>query len=452
MTITGATPRVRRLEDEIVRGKAPPRQAAATGAAAVNAGGAAGTVRATTAARLAAGHQPAVLKVVSYAHGTARASATAQYAQRDEAQLETHDSRILPDKEAVAAEMKAWAKDFDKRKESDDVANVRLAVDGLADNAEDRATLYKTVAAAFEGHRHAYRVDVSRDGAVEARLVTTLAGGHGERFRLGPERDGQSRRFNAKSMAAIEARVAQTAGVAPERLHVTPGRGGHGPEAARFRLSQLVETGAATTDTGRTLATAQDAQGAAQDWKRFKPRDTMHLVLSAKSDTNIEAFGRTVRAFLHDEFANHKFAFAIHTDKAATAGHIHAHAIVTVKSESGERIHPGPAHFRAWRETFAEKAQAEGLKIVATGAMERASSQSYGPRDKAIVATAERPRPGREDRDRAYAKHNPHVINNARRRIETARTNPVRLPVTKRERAVVNGSLAEWTHIGVTTR
>lgn len=91
-------------------------------------------------------------------------------------------------------------------------------------------------------------------------------------------------------------------------------------------------------------------------------------------------------------------------------------------------------------------AQVHGLKIAATGAMERASSQSYGPRDKAIVDAADRPRAGREDRDVAYAERpaNAAMIANARRRIETARTNPVRIPITERQRQVVNASLGAW--------
>jgi len=94
--------------------------------------------------------------------------------------------------------------------------------------------------------------------------------------------------------------------------------------------------------------------------------------------------------------------FGVHTDKAE-AGHIHAHAIVTVRNAEGQKIHPGPEDFRGWRETFAERAQENSLKIVATSAADRASSQSYGPKDKAIVDAAERPRAGREARDRAYS-------------------------------------------------
>ena len=63
----------------------------------------------STAALLARGYQPAVIKVISYAHGATRATASAQYVEREEVELETHDGLRLADKEAVAEEIKAWS-------------------------------------------------------------------------------------------------------------------------------------------------------------------------------------------------------------------------------------------------------------------------------------------------------------------------------------------------------
>jgi hypothetical protein len=137
--------------------------------------------------------------------------------------------------------------------------------------------------------------------------------------------------------------------------------------------------------------------------------------------------------------------FGVHVDKE-TAGHIHVHAVVALKSESGQKLHPGPQTFRGWRQVYAQHAQAEGLRIVATSARERASSQSYGPKDKAIVDAADRPRPAREARDRAYATDpaNRRLIDNARQRIAVARSNPIRLPMSPPDRKVVNESVLAW--------
>ena len=174
----------------------------------------------------------------------------------------------------------------------------------------------------------------------------------------------------------------------------------------------------------------------------------MHMIVSVKAGTDIEAFTKSVRSFLHEQFADHKFMFGVHTDKAE-AGHIHAHAIVTVRNAEGQKIHPGPEDFRGWRETFAEHAQENSLKIVATSAADRASSRSYGPKDKAIVDAAERPRAGREARDRAYSSDpaNQPLIDNARRRIETARENPIRFPTTVRQLITGDTALSAWSAV-----
>ena len=104
---------------------------------------------------LAQGYQPAVVKVVSYAHGAARASATANYVDREDALLETQDGVELKGRAAINAEIAEWAKDFEPRKESQDVGAVRFQVVGLKDTPADRQTLEKALAAAFVGHRYA---------------------------------------------------------------------------------------------------------------------------------------------------------------------------------------------------------------------------------------------------------------------------------------------------------
>jgi type IV secretory pathway VirD2 relaxase len=463
-TITGREDEEKRRTLPTASGKSqkrPPAEPSKAGAPLIGRG-------ASTSARagaLARGYQPAVVKVVSYAHGAARASATANYVDREDAVLETDEGIELKGREAINAEIAAWAKDFERRAESQDVSSVRLHVAGLKDNDADRATLEKAIAAAFEGHSHAYGIDVLQSGAIEARAVVAFAGSfepvaegkprRTERFsvterRIGADDEGfRERVFAPKSEARMKARIEEATGLGQHRLSIEPGAPGHGQPSVIHRLTQLTERGPATSGTGATIkdasAIATEARAWRHDLRSFSPRDTMHLIVSAKAGTDIEAFINSVRGFLHEQFADHKFMFGVHTDKA-DAGHIHAHAIVTVRNGDGQKITPGPQDFRAWREVFAEHAQANSLKIVATSAAERASSQSYGPKDKAIVEAADRPRPGREARDRAYAAEpaNQPLIDNARRRIETARTNPVRIPKTARALAVVNDARQSW--------
>ena len=413
---------------------------------------------------MAQGYQPAVVKVVSYAHGAARASATANYVDREDALLETQDGVELKGRAAINAEIAEWAKDFEPRKESQDVAGVRFQVMGLKDTPADRQTLEKALSAAFAGHRYAYRIDALKDGAIEARAVVAFAGtlGEGEavtreRFyvterQVGAAEGFEARVFAPKSEARMKARVEEATGIGQHRIVLEPGAPGNGPSSVVDRLTRLQERGAAISDSGALLDNPGAIQAESRAWRRdlrsFKPRDTMHLIVSAKAGVDVDAFRTAVRGFVHEQFAEHKFMFGVHTDKA-DAGHVHAHVIVAVRDAEGVKIHPGPQDFRHWREIFAEHAQTQGLKIVATSAAERASSQSYGPKDKAIVDAADHPRPGREARDRAYASDpaNKTLIDNARRRIEIARTNPIRMPASERQLAVANDSASTWRQL-----
>jgi type IV secretion system T-DNA border endonuclease VirD2 len=404
---------------------------------------------------MTAGYQPAVIKVVSYARGVTRATATGQYIQREEVALETHDGRMLVDREAVAEEVKVWSTGFAKRAESQDVAAVRVRLHGVPDTPDGRETYAKVIAAGFEGHRYAARIDAAPSGALEARIVVAMAGTGKERFRIREDRIGEgdtavSRlRFERASEAMITARIAAVTGQRTQAIELRPSGTSHGRDGVTYRLNKLVERSAATDDRGVTLTNVADTRLAAREWSRSlrsqSSRDTMHLIISAKAGTDVAALANAARAFLHDRFSDHKFMFGVHTDKEAD-GHIHAHAVITVKNEAGQKIHPSRETFREWREAYAEHAQAEGLKIVATSAQERASSQSYGPRDKAIVDLAQRPRLDREARDRAYASDpgNQPLIDKARQRISTARSNPIRLPMSVPARQAVSESASAW--------
>jgi len=435
-----------------------------------------GSASSTTASLLAQGYQPAVVKVVSYAYGVTRATASAQYIERDEVELETHDGVRLPDKEAVAEEIKAWSSSFEKRTPSQDMVAVRVQLSGLCDTTGDREVLGQAVAAAFDGHRHAVRIDVQKDGVLEARVVAIMArtaspeekatgGVIGEdgikrpslpprirvtEQRMGTTDDAPMRKvFDTRSEAAMKARIEERTGRPVHSVSIEPATPGHGRDALGQRLSALVSKGPARSHEGQSVSKAEDIRDVTRDWGRHlrsqSPRDTMHMVVSAKAGTDVKDFTNAVRSFLHDRFSDHKFMFGVHTDKAE-AGHIHAHAIVAVRSETGTKLHPGPSDLAQWRVSYAAHAREHGLQVVATRAAEQASSRSYGPKDKSIVDVATTPRLERKEQDRAYAgdPRNANLIRNAQDRMETARANPIRIPETERERAGVTESLAHW--------
>jgi len=407
------------------------------------------------ARQLAAGYQPAVVKVLSYASGSARATATSLYVQREDVPVETHDGKILSDREAVADEIKDWSKDFEKRKPSHDVLTIRLKLEGVKDTPEGRETYAKAIGAGFDGHRHASRVERLPSGELEAHIVTAAAGGPKERFRVRSERAGDERsdhrQLDYRSEAVMKARIDAATNIPPTEISLVPGKPQHGRDGVVWQLNRLIsQRGPLSDERGNTIGDAAVARNTAKDWNRSlrsqSPRDTMHLMLSSKSGVDPEALRRAARAFLHDRFADHRFLFGMHVDREGD-GHIHVHAVITVKSETGQKMHPGPSAFRSWRESYAEHAQAEGLKIVATSAMERASQQSYGPRDKAIVDVAERPRPQRSPRDSTYAAGNQRRISDARRRIELARANPIRIPMSASEQRVLKHSADAWNTV-----
>lgn len=431
---------------------------------------------ATTASLLAQGYQPAVVKVVSYAHGVTRATASAQYAERDEVELETQDGVRLPDKEAVAEEIKAWSLSFEKRQTSQDVVAVRVQLSGLKDTTGDREVLGQAVAAAFEGHRHAMRIDVQKDGVLEARVVAVMAraisteekaiggvlGADGVKRpalpsrvrvveqRMGTTDDAPMRKvFDARSEAAMKARIEEATGRPAHGISIEPATPGHGRDALGQRLSALVSKGPARAHDGKPVRNAEDIREVMRDWGRHlrsqTPRDTMHMVVSAKAGTDVKDFTNAVRSFLHDRFSDHKFMFGVHTDKAE-AGHIHAHVFVAVRSEHGTKLQLGPSDLAQLRVSYAAHAREHGLQVVATRAAEQASSRSYGPKDKSIVDVATTPRPERKEQDRTYASdpRNANLIRNAQERMETARANPIRIPETERERVGVRESLAHW--------
>ena len=236
-TITGQEDEEKRRTLPNASGKRQRRPPAETGKAGVAIGRGASTKARATA--LANGYQPAVVKVVSYAHGADRASATANYVDREDAVIETHEGIELKGREAINAEIATWATDFEQRAESQDVSSVRLQVIGLKDSDADRGILEKAVAAAFEGHSHAYRIDALNGGAIEARAVVAFAGSfeplaageprRTEKFsvterRIGAGDEGfRERVFAPKSEARMKARIEEATGLGQHRLGIEPG-------------------------------------------------------------------------------------------------------------------------------------------------------------------------------------------------------------------------------------
>ena len=167
---------------------------------------------------------------------------------------------------------------------------------------------------------------------------------------------------------------------------------GNGVEYGTARVRKLVERhqGAVETDRGETVADAKSAGDLVQlEWRgelhSRKPRDVMHLVMSARAGTDADAFRAAARDFLASEFAHHRYVFSIHDPTHDPKGereggkrpHVHVHAIVAMRSEDGERVETSIASFRRWREGLAESARMHGIRMEMTDRREQASAPAF---------------------------------------------------------------------------
>ncbi len=115
------------------------------------------------------------------------------------------------------------------------------------------------------------------------------------------------------------------------------------------------------------------------------------------------AFTNAVRSFLHQQFADHKFMFGLHMDKAE-AGHIHAHAIIAVRSESGPKLNLAPSDLVQLRVKLCGPCPRARPPNCCDARSRTGLSRSYGRRDKAIVDAAANSRSHRMEQDRALCQ------------------------------------------------
>ena len=221
---------------------------------------------------------------------------------------------------------------------------------------------------------------------------------------------------------------------------------GNGVRFATARVRDLVERfdGEVRDETGRLIRTPEDAGDLVQkDWRQEmhsrKGRDVMHLIVSARAGTDLAAFQDAVRDFLGEQFAGHRYVFAVHDPsddpkEMAEGGkrpHIHAHAIVTMRSETGERIVTSPQVFREWRALMAEKAREHGIDMELTDRRDQASPPAY---------TRNQVRPV------GYAGRTEHegTSEAAQARYDEKRENTETVATAQRSRSYVAAATAAW--------
>jgi len=345
--------------------------------------GAAGRSMRTRFGALARGSQPAVVKLASYGGG-ARAGAMMNYTSRGgELAVENERGERVLGKDALAEQRAEWEHLFDNRTASRDLGVFHVSIDAgsLRDDVDQDDQLREILRSGFGDRRFVYAARQRSPNEINVSGVVVLREGGGERL-TGDRKAAeivQQRFDDSDAGREVEARY---------RFHGY----GNGVEWGTARVRELVAgaKGEVRDGTGRLIADATQAGDLVQkEWRKElhsrKGRDVMHLIVSARAGTDGPAFEAAVREFLGEQFAGHRYIFAVHDPaldpkEAAEGGkrpHIHAHAIVTMRSETGERIVTSPQMFREWRSVMAEKAREQGIDMELTDRREFASAPAY---------------------------------------------------------------------------
>jgi len=328
---------------------------------------------------LASGSQPAVVKLASFGGG-GRLGAMISYVSRGgEIVVENERGDQLQGRDELSAVGVDWSHLMKNRAESRDIGSFELKVvhtqnfDG--DPYEHARALLKR-GLGDRSFAFAVRVD-GQAHTVEG--VTVL-------------RDSQGERLTADSKATdiVGGRIAAGA---EDGVSFRFTGYGNGTDFGTSRLRDMVSRhdGAVQTETGRSVGDAKQAGDLVQlEWRAQlhsrKSRDVMHLIVSARAGTDIARFQAAARDFLAQEFAGHRYVFALHDPghdpKPEQAGgkrpHVHVHAVVATRRGDGERLGTTIGTFRQWRLTMAEKARQHGIDMEMTDRRERASAPAYG--------------------------------------------------------------------------
>jgi len=333
-------------------------------------------------AGLATGSQPTVVKMASFGGGS-RLGAMINYVSRNGAVVvENERGDQLRGRDQLSTVGAEWDHLLKNRAESRDIGTFTAAVEGNGFDGKDLFERARTIVKDGLGERaFAIAVTARPDGTgFDIEGVTVLRSGQGERLTA-----------DAKANDIVQQRIDEGKESEGRTSFEFTGYG-NGTDYGTSRLRALVEKheGAVRDEQARAIADSKRAGDLVQlEWRdqlhSRKPRDVMHLILSARAGTEVLAFHDAARDFLGAQFASHRYVFSLHDassdPKAEAAGgkrpHVHVHAIVAMRSDSGERIETTIRTFREWRLTMAESARRHGIDMEMTDRRDRASAAAY---------------------------------------------------------------------------
>jgi hypothetical protein len=244
---------------------------------------------------LARGSQPAVVKLASYGGG-GRAAAMISYAAREgQLSIETERGERVSGKEALTALCGEWEHLFDNRADSRDVAVFNVTVGHTSFDGRDiDAVAREVLQVGFRDRRFVFAVDERAGDELTVRGVVVLR-----------ERTGERLTGDRKAAEIVQQRFDDNEFGSGVDAHFRFHGHGNGVRFATARVRDLVERfdGEVRDETGCLISTAEDAGDLVQkDWRHEmhsrKGRDIMHLIVSARAGTELNAFHEAVRDFL----------------------------------------------------------------------------------------------------------------------------------------------------------
>lgn len=332
---------------------------------------------------LASGSQPAVVKMASFGGGSRLGAMINYVARNGDVVVENERGEELRGRDQLSSIGGEWDHLMKNRAESRDIGTFSLDMDASSTSEADPYGVARVLLKRGLGDRSfAFGISRRNDGAgFRAEGVAVLR-----------DRSGERLTGDSKASGFVQARIDAESDGAEGRGTFRFSDHGNGTDYGTSRLRDLVERhdGAVQNDRGEAIADAKQAGDLVQlEWRdqlhSRKPRDVMHLVISARAGTDVQAFRAAARDFLAHEFAGHRYVFSLHDPahdpKAEEVGgkrpHVHVHAIVAMRSETGGRVETTIQSFRRWRVTMAENARDHGIRMEMTDRRERASAPAY---------------------------------------------------------------------------
>ncbi|MEW9617677.1 relaxase/mobilization nuclease domain-containing protein [Shinella sp. S4-D37] len=335
-------------------------------------------------AAIAAGAQPVVIKVTSTVSSRASAAGLMTYlgtrdvekenGEKDKIDIPIHDQdgHAIASRQDRAAVLAEWGADFRDAYAVNALATLSM----IPSDVLDEDSLHDALNAAFGSNP--YLFSRHPDGKISVYAVTDLSAKKIASVLKAREK-GEGPARTAQNAEADLARRLADAGVSAE---VRILGAAVSEQSGRYFLEKFLRTEKdVIANTVNPVTGASSFREKADDiWRAWsphirtvEPRNAFHVIFSARAGTDPEAMVRTVRDFLSEQVAGHRWITAHHPE----TGHVHVHAMISARDDVGKALRLTKPELYEWRERFAAKAREHGIAMVATRRADVAATRPY---------------------------------------------------------------------------